>query len=301
MAKPQDIVADSIDLSPSSVQTVETNFDTSETESSSSPLTVPIQNKSDCSAMLVVDDRTDDKVADIDNQSHLFQEKFHPLIGVALGNIDDTVMMDQQEGQDNDDDVDNDLPVEDAVDQDEQRSHENTHCSNQQKHSLDHDVPPGDGDVHTINQDSKSLDQDKECFDQDEESLDQNNQDSEDDYNPFSHLQLFSDDKSDGTPAPLKTSKKRRRRKAKSKPTSGGDGRKKTEKIIPDSFVAVRFSSHDLQQKLEVVQQHMIAMDKKLKPTMIPLVKLHITLMTLQLNNDRSLIERWVGHYHGFM
>ena len=318
MAKPQ--AADPIGLSLSSVQTVETNFDTSETESS--PPLLNVHNKSDFSALLVVDCRTDDKGVDIDKQSHLFQETFHPLIGVTLGNSDDTVLMDQQEGQDKDDlPLDRQSqPLEGAVNQDEQSTHENIHCLNQQKHSLDHDVPPEDRDMQIINQDSEShdldkecfdqdnkcfvqdkesLDQDNKCFDQDKESLDQDNHDSEDNYNPFSHLELFSeDDKSDGTLAPLKTSGKKRRHKSKSRPPGGG--RQKTEKIIPDSFVAVRFSSPTLKQNLEVVQQHMIEIDKKLKPTLIPLVKLHITLMTLQLNNDRTLIERWVGHYRGF-
>lgn len=112
-------------------------------------------------------------------------------------------------------------------------------------------------------------------------------QDSKNDDNPFSNLLLFSDDNSDTVP--VKTFKKQR--KAKSKPPSGSR-RKKTERVIPDSFIAVRFSSPELRQKLGSVQRHMVEIDNNIKPTLIPLVKLHITLMTLRLNNDANLIDK---------
>ena len=286
MIKPQDVVTgdtNRIGSNLCSAQTVETNSGICETEGKIPPVTVIKQNKSDHFVLPVAADGTDDKDVDNDEPSHVFQETFYPLLGVVVANGNSSVTTGQQKAENRDN-----LPVgdqqEDSVNQDER---EDGHPIDQHKHLVARDLPPVDTDMQSINHDEESVDQDKESVNQEQW------QDSENSDNPFSHLVLFSDnDDSDGKP--LKASKKKQRCKTKSKPLGGG-GSKKTERIIPDSFIAVRFSSPELRHKLEVVQQHMTEMDKKLKPTLIPLVKLHVTLMTLRLNNDGTLIEKYVN------
>lgn len=278
--KPQDVVTEDtnpIGSSLCSVQTVETNSGTCETEGKTPPATVIKQNKSNRFVLPADDDGT----GDIDGPSHVFQETFYPLLGVIAANGNNSVMISQKAENKDDFPVGHQsLPQEESVDQDE---HENVHFTDQHKHLLACDVPPVDTDIQSINQEEESVDREQQSLDQD----------SEDNDNPFSHLLLFSDDDTDSKP--LKASKKKQWRKAKSKPPN--DGRRKTERITPDSFIAVRFSSPELRHKLGVVQQHMIEIDKKLKPTLIPLVKLHVTLMTLRLNNNTSLIEKWVTEW----
>ena len=273
MIRPQDVVTD--DTNPigsnlCSVQTVETNSGTCETEGKTPPATVIKQNKSNRFVLPADDDGTDD----IDGASHVFQEKT---------NGNNSVMMSQQQTENKDNfPVDHQsLPREDSVDQHE---HEDVHSTDQHKHLLACDMLLVDTDVQSLNQEEMSVDQEQQSSDQD----------SEDNDNPFGHLLLFSDDNTDSKP--LKASKKKQRCKARSKPPSDGKTTS-TGRIIPDSFIAVRFSSPELRHKLEVVQQHMTELDKKLKPTLIPLVKLHVTLMTLQLNNDTNLIEKYVTEW----
>ena len=279
MIKPQDVVTD--DTNPigsnlCSVQTAETNSGACETEGKTPPATVIKQKKSNCIVLPADDnDGTDDR------PSHVFQETLYPLLGVVAGNGNNSVMTSQQqvENKDNFPVGYQSLPQEDSMDHDE---HKDVHSTDQHKHLLACDVLV-DTDVQSINQEEEFVDQEQQFL----------NQDSEDNDNPFSHLLLFSDDNTDSKP--LKASKKKRRHKAISKLPS--DGRRKTERITPDSFIAVRFSSPELRHKLEIVQRHMTEIDKKLEPTLIPLVKLHVTLMTLRLNNDTSLIEKWVTEW----
>ena len=287
LIKPQDVVAgdtNRIGSNLCSAQTVETNSGVCETEGKTLPATMIEQNKSNRFVLPAANDGTDDK--DVDEPSQMFQETLYPLLGVVLANSNSSVTISQQKAENKDN-----LPIghqslsqEDSMNQDEK----DVHSIDQHKHlQLAHDVPPVDTDTQTINQDNDPVDQDKESINQEQQSLDQDHEDND---NPFSHLLLFSDnDNTDDKP--LRASKKKQWHKAKPKPPVGGRG-KKTERVTPDSFVAVRFSSPELKHKLEVVQQHMTEMDKKLKPALIPLVKLHITLMTLRLSNDTSLIEK---------
>lgn len=268
LIKPQDVITDGsnpIDSNLSSVQTMETNSGVCETEGKTpSEVLFEQENRS-----LVLSDAKDINI------DETLQETSIPLSDISLANSNSVVAKKDRLP------VDQSIPQGDSVGQDELCMGQDIHSIDQQRHSTDQDVQPMDVDMQSVNQDKESSDQG--C--QENQLLDQ---DSEDD-NPFSHLLLLSDsDNNDNIP--LKTSKKKCR---KAKPSSGGGGsRRKAERITPDSFVAVQFSSPELRHKLELVQQHMVKMDKKLKPTMIPLVKLHVTLMTLQLNNDESLIEK---------
>jgi len=104
--------------------------------------------------------------------------------------------------------------------------------------------------------------------------------------NPFSTLLLSSDSENDNPSTSKATKRKERKIKSKQKP-------KKPERKIPDSFVAVRFSSPEIKAKIQLAQQSMVESDKKLNPTLISLVKLHVTLLTLQLS-DVTLIDKYV-------
>ena len=308
LIRPQDVVTDGcnrIDSSLCSAQTLETNSGICETEGSTPPVGSFKQgNESNVSTLPAANESTVERSAKhdgvgIDGRSHVFQETTLPLSDHSLANTD-TVIVDQQVKEDSSL-VEQSSSQEDSVDQGKQSAHEDSPS----KVSIDCDLQAMDIDMQSINQpidqDKDVVDQDKEPTDQDEEPADQNEetvdkdsreahtlgQNSEDDENPFSHLQLFSDN-NDTVP---QTTSKKKRCKAKSKPYTG-DKRKKTDRKIPDSFVAVRFSSPELRHKLGLVQQHMVEVDKKLRPTLIPLVKLHITLMTLQLNNDASLTDK---------
>ena len=304
LIRPQDVVTDDcnrIDSNLYSAQTVETNSSICETEGRTPPVGSFKQgNDSNGLVLPAAIESTVERSAKhdvgIDEWSHVLQETALPLFDHSLANTDAAIVDQQQVTKDKEDSslVEQCLSQGDSVDQGKQSVYEEGHS----KVSTDCDLLPMDIDMQSINQpvdqDKEVVDQDKEPIDQDEEtagqdcqeahSLDQN---SEDDENPFSHLMLFSDNDSNAVP---QTSKKKRH-KAKSKPHTGGK-RKKTDRKIPDSFVAVRFSSPELRHKLGLVQQHMVEMDKKLQPTLIPLVKFHITLITLQLNNDASLTDK---------
>jgi len=213
---------------------------------------------------------------DSERYSHLFQET-SPLSGASLANSSSSSV---QQGAKDEMSVDQALPQRSqdmSVGQDEQSMKKDTHSDGDDGPSVDCDVQSVDIDIQSTNQDKQSIDQDDQSVNQDGEN------------NPFSHLLLFSDDdNNDNGAIPSKTSKKKHRKEKSSK----NNRRKKTERRIPNSFIAVRFSSPELKQKLELVQQHMVEMDEKLGATLIPLVKLHVTLMTLQLNDDTSSIEK---------
>jgi len=104
--------------------------------------------------------------------------------------------------------------------------------------------------------------------------------------NPFSNLLLFSDSENDNPSTSKAAKRKGHKIKSKQKP-------KKPERKIPDSFVAVRFSSPEVKAKIQLAQENMVESDKKLKPTLISLAKLHVTLLTLQLSNE-TLIDKYV-------
>lgn len=285
LIKPQDVVTDDcnhIDSSPSSAQTVETNAGMCETEEKTPPVELFKQGDKMNHSTLPAAGGSSIKGSDhsnavIDERS---QETALPSSHPSLAN--NSVTVDQQEtARDKaESPVDQCLTQEDLVNQDEQPMDHDVHSTHQYEHSTNPDVQTVDTDIQSINQDKESIDQ-RRSSDQDVE---------DDDDNPFSQLLLFSESENDDA-VPLKTTKKKKQRKARSKLPAGGK-RKKTERKIPDSFVAVRFSSPELRHKLELVQQHMVEIDKKVKPTLIPLVKLHITLMTLRLNNDPTLTEK---------
>ncbi|XP_065885903.1 A-kinase anchor protein 7-like [Dysidea avara] len=133
-------------------------------------------------------------------------------------------------------------------------------------------------DVTVDDNETMTVDEDNEIHDEDVHSSD------EDTSNPFSNLLLFSDSENDNPVTSKAAKRKEHKIKSKQKP-------KKPERRIPDSFVAVRFSSPEIKAKLQLAQQSMVESDKKLKPTLISLVKLHITLLTLQLSNE-TLIDK---------
>ena len=135
-------------------------------------------------------------------------------------------------------------------------------------------------DVTVDDNETMMVDDDNEIHNEDVHSS------VEDTSNPFSNLLLFSDSENDNPVTSKAAKRKERKIKSKQKP-------KKPERRIPDSFVAVRFSSPEIKAKLQLAQQSMVESDKKLKPTLISLVKLHITLLTLQLSNE-TLIGKYV-------
>ena len=281
LIRPQDVVTEDcnrIDSSLSSVQTMETDSGLCETEGKTPPAELFKQDDKSNRPVSPVTNIPTIEEDHIDEQSCIFQET---VIAPSLTNSN-TVTVGQQEVTKDKEElpVDQYFPQGQPMNQDQQPMDEHNHSMDQHVCTAHHDTQSMDVDVQSINQDNESIDQ--KC--QEKHSLDQ---DSEGHDNPFSQLLLFSD--SDDT-VPLKKSKKKWR-KTKSEPPARGR-RKKTERKTPDSFVAVRFSSPELRQRLEVVQQHMVEMDKKLKPTLIPLVKLHTTVMTLQLNNDASLTAK---------
>ena len=302
LIRPQDVVTDDcnrIDSNLYSAQTVDINSSICETEGRTPPVGSFKQGNEGNGSVLpaaiesAVERSAKHDDVGIDEWSHVFQETTLPLFDHSLANTDAVIVDQQQVTKDKEDSslVEQCL----SVDQGKQSANEDS----QSKVSIDCDLLPMDIDMQSINQpvdqDKEVVDQDKEPIDQDEETAGQDcqeahslGQNSEDDENPFSHLLLFSDNDNDAVP---QTTSKKKQRRAKSKPHTG-DKRKKTDRKIPDSFVAVRFSSPELRHKLGLVQQHMVEMDKKLQPTLIPLVKLHITLITLQLNNDASLTDK---------
>ena len=326
LIRPQDVVTDDcnqIDSSLCSAQTVETNSGICETEDRTPPTGSFKQgNKSNCSTLPGAIDSTVEGLektdVDIDDWSHVFQETALPLFDHSFTNTN-TVIVDQRQVTEDKEElslVKHCLSQEDSVDQGKQSDSHSTvttdhdllsvdidiqsidpekKSSDQYKEPIDQDKEPIGQDKEPFNQNMKAVDQDKESVDQNEGSVNQYCQkvhsldQSSEDENPFSHLLLFSDNDSiDGV---SQTTSKKKRRKMKSKSSTHGM-KKKTDRKTPDSFVAVQFSSPELRHKLGLVQQHMVEMDKKLQPTLIPLVKLHITLMTLQLNNDTTLTEK---------
>ena len=327
LIRPQDVVTDDcnqIDSSLCSAQTVETNSGICETEGRTPPTGSFKQgNKSNCSTLPGAIDSTVEGLektdVDIDDWSHVFQETALPLFDHSFTNTN-TVIVDQRQVTEAKEElslVKHCLSQEDSVNQGKQSDSHSTvttdhnllsvdidiqsidpekKSSDQYKESVDQDKEPIGQDKEPFNQYKKAVDRDKESVDQNEGSVNQYcqkvhslDQNSEDDENPFSHLLLFSDNDSiDGV---SQTTSKKKRRKMKSKLSTRGM-KKKTDRKTPDSFVAVRFSSPEPRHKLGLVQQHMVEIDKKLQPTLIPLVKLHITLMTLQLNNDTTLTEK---------
>lgn len=254
----------------SSVQTLETDSGTHDTEAKLPPVKL-VEQDNKPSDDESTNERTDHSDVNIDKSSrssHVFQQTSASIIN------HNSMTMSQQEAANDQDklSVDQSLP---KVNQNDHSMDEDIQSTDQHEHSVDHNAKSVDTDMQSTNPDEQCIDQDEQCINQD---------------NPFSHLLLFSDSDSDNNDVTLKTSVKKRH---KAKPKSpAGNRKKKTERKIPDSFIAVRFSSPELKQKLALVQEHMVEMNKKLKPTMIPLVKLHVTLMTLQLNNDVSLIEK---------
>lgn len=80
------------------------------------------------------------------------------------------------------------------------------------------------------------------------------------------------------------------KRKHSSTPNEDGSS-SKSQRIRPNSFVAVRISSPSIRKQIEHVQDHMIQNDVSLKRVMTSLKKLHITLMVLRMDTETD-IER---------
>ena len=83
---------------------------------------------------------------------------------------------------------------------------------------------------------------------------------------------------------------RRGKRKHRSAPNEDGSS-SKSQRIRPNSFVAVRISSPSIRKQIEHVQNHMIQNDVSLKRVMTSLKKLHITLMVLRMDTEID-IER---------
>ena len=80
------------------------------------------------------------------------------------------------------------------------------------------------------------------------------------------------------------------KRKHRSSPNEDGSS-SKSQRIRPNSFVAVRISSPSIRKQIEHVQDRMIQNDVSLKRVMTSLNKLHITLMVLRMDTEID-IER---------
>ena len=59
----------------------------------------------------------------------------------------------------------------------------------------------------------------------------------------------------------------------------------------PNAFVSIRIPSVEIRRKLQEVQDGMLARERRMKSNLVPLEKLHITLMVLRLEEGEA-IER---------
>lgn len=59
-------------------------------------------------------------------------------------------------------------------------------------------------------------------------------------------------------------------------------------KPVPNAFVSIRINSPIIKENMKKVQQEMVVRDSRLKPLMVSLDKLHLTLMVMQLKNKEE-------------
>lgn len=63
----------------------------------------------------------------------------------------------------------------------------------------------------------------------------------------------------------------------------------KRDKPIPNAFIALPIKSQGMRDQIEQLHHHMLQKDPKLKPLLIPLNRLHITLMVLKLDTQQDI------------
>ena len=65
--------------------------------------------------------------------------------------------------------------------------------------------------------------------------------------------------------------------------------RKRSKNLVPNYFVAIRVSNPEIHSGIKMVQDSIVAHNEKLKPTLIPLATLHLTLMVMHLEGDEQI------------
>ncbi len=63
----------------------------------------------------------------------------------------------------------------------------------------------------------------------------------------------------------------------------------------PNAFVAVRVPSQHTRSKLQELQKAMVEIEPCLQSCLVPLEKLHITMMVLKLRNDQEIQRQVTG------
>lgn len=89
------------------------------------------------------------------------------------------------------------------------------------------------------------------------------------------------------------TREERRARSSKSdrKSENKSDSTKKSKKPLPNAFVSVRIPSAEIRDKLQEIQEAIVARDNKLQSTLVSLDKLHLTLFVIRLESEAE-VER---------
>lgn len=64
---------------------------------------------------------------------------------------------------------------------------------------------------------------------------------------------------------------------------------KKPKKMMPNYFIAIRVSNPLIHSGVKIVQDSIVSHDEKLKPALIPLATLHLTLLVLHLEDEEKI------------
>lgn len=67
--------------------------------------------------------------------------------------------------------------------------------------------------------------------------------------------------------------------------------RKKPKRIMPNYFVAIRVSNPHIRSGVKIVQDSIVTHNEKLKPALIPLAMLHLTLLVVHLKDDDQILK----------
>ena len=65
--------------------------------------------------------------------------------------------------------------------------------------------------------------------------------------------------------------------------------KKKPKRIMPNYFIAIRVSNPVIHSGVKIVQDSIVSHDEKLKPALIPLATLHLTLLVLHLKDEEKI------------
>lgn len=79
---------------------------------------------------------------------------------------------------------------------------------------------------------------------------------------------------------------------------SSATPKKKPKKIVPNYFVAIRVSNPHIHSGVKIVQDSIVAQNEKIKPALIPLATLHLTLLVVHLDDDKQ-IQKAIDILHG--